>query len=173
LCIIVISPLFAQTPSIGYKIGDTGPGGGIVFSVRGNKYMEVSPILGEHGFRDAISIARNYRGGGFTDWRLPTQDELNQIYRNLRRKGIGDLGNSSHWSSRSMEPSHAWIHIFGNGVKRLNPEDRNNSVRAVRGTGLVVQQGSSSERAVVEERAVQRERINRERREAEQNRIAW
>ena len=29
---------------------------------------------------DAMSYCQNYRGGGYTDWRMPTQDELATLY---------------------------------------------------------------------------------------------
>jgi len=31
-------------------------------------------------WKDAKNYCKNYRGGGFTDWRLPTQDELAELY---------------------------------------------------------------------------------------------
>ena len=31
-------------------------------------------------WQDAKSYCENYRGGGYTDWRMPTQDELGELY---------------------------------------------------------------------------------------------
>ena len=31
-------------------------------------------------WQDAKSYCENYRGGGYTDWRMPTQDELSELY---------------------------------------------------------------------------------------------
>ena len=31
-------------------------------------------------WQDAMSYCGNYRGGGYTDWRIPTQDELAGLY---------------------------------------------------------------------------------------------
>ncbi|MBU4455864.1 DUF1566 domain-containing protein [Patescibacteria group bacterium] len=31
-------------------------------------------------WKDAKSYCENYRGGGYTDWRMPTQDELEGLY---------------------------------------------------------------------------------------------
>ena len=132
LCTLV-SPLFAQNSS--RTIGDTGPGGGIIFAVEGDKYMEVSHRLGEYNWPNAINFAGNYEGGGFTDWRLPTVEELRQIYRNLKVKRIGKLDNRTYWSSNESSNRNFAItfdlgygnteDIYKNFVKR--------SVRAVRG----------------------------------------
>jgi hypothetical protein len=101
----------------GIGIGDTGPGGGIVFFAQGGRYMEVSRILGSYNWSAALSTARNHRDGGFSDWRLPTQDELNLVYQNLRAKNIGDLGNDWHWSSSESGSDKAWIQLFSNGQR--------------------------------------------------------
>jgi hypothetical protein len=56
----------------GPDIGDTGPGGGIIFLVEGSTWMEVSPVLGEYNWRDAAQAARSYTGGGLSGWREHT-----------------------------------------------------------------------------------------------------
>ena len=83
------------------KIGDIGPGGGIVFYIEGKKAYEVSEILGEANWETAMSMAKNFRGGGYDDWYLPTRDELNLVYINLRMTGIIS-GDSYHWSSSEV-----------------------------------------------------------------------
>jgi TolB-like protein len=114
------------------KIGDYGPGGGIVFFAEGERYMEVSGILGEQTWSNALTTARNYKGGGYSDWRLPTKDELNLIYKNLRAKHIGSLGDSWHWSSSENGSSLAWEQRFSDGRQGTNSKANTDSVRAVR-----------------------------------------
>jgi hypothetical protein len=114
------------------EIGDPGPGGGIVFFAEGERYIEVSEILGAHTWSDALSVARNYRGGGYSDWRLPTKDELNLIYQNLRAKQIGSLGDIVYWSSSEYVSSDAWAQRFSDGLQDYNPKALTYSVRAVR-----------------------------------------
>lgn len=78
---------------------------------------------GEKGIAAEICIA--YRGGGKSDWFLPSKDELNLMYENLYLAGIGDfVENGSYWSStegqycigfRDGKPSwinYAWCQIF-------------------------------------------------------------
>ena len=75
-------------PKKQYQIGDRGPGGGIIFRVDGNKYSECSYKLGESNIEDAFNISRHYNGGNYNDWALPTIYDLQDIYWNLKQKGI-------------------------------------------------------------------------------------
>lgn len=46
-----------------YKIGGKGPGGGLIFHIDGNKYLESSDNLGYADWNEACTIAKYYRGG--------------------------------------------------------------------------------------------------------------
>jgi hypothetical protein len=125
-----------QQNRVTYKIGDAGPGGGIVFTVEGNTGMEVSRLLGEYNWDGAIQAARNYRGGGFNDWYLPSIGELDLIYQNLQKSGIVNLGTSSYWSSSQGNDNNAWSQRFRDGYQGgigfRNTKRETCSVRAVR-----------------------------------------
>jgi len=45
----------------------------------------------------AAGIARAYRGGGYSDWFLPSLDELNELYKNQSVVGVFDV--DAYWSS--------------------------------------------------------------------------
>jgi hypothetical protein len=113
-------------------IGDTGPGGGIIFFAEGREYMEVSRILGNHTWSTAPSAARNHRGGGYSDWRLPTKDELNLIYQNLRAKNIGNFGDGYYWSSLEYSNTAVWQQRFEDGYQGAYNKGGNHLVCAVR-----------------------------------------
>jgi hypothetical protein len=113
-------------------IGDRGPGGGIVFVDERGAFMECSEILGQYYWHGARSIAENYRGGGFTDWRLPTMQELNLMYQNLRRKKLGGMGDNVYWSSSEYGDGHAWYQRFSDGKQGSIFKSNSFSVRAVR-----------------------------------------
>ncbi|MDR1175683.1 MAG: hypothetical protein LBK83_09485 [Treponema sp.] len=81
------------------RIGDTGPGGGTVFFAEGGACMEMSGILKRASVNEAPVIARNYRGGGYSDWRLPVRSEMAFVYKILWAKNIDGLGDTWHWSS--------------------------------------------------------------------------
>ena len=113
------------------KIGDIGPGGGIVFYIEGKKAYEVSEILGEANWETAKTIAKNFRGGGYSDWYLPTKDQLNLVYQNLRKTGKIS-GNSWHWSSSEGNNLSAWSQRFSDGYQGGDGKDDTGSVRAIR-----------------------------------------
>jgi hypothetical protein len=115
-----------------YKIGDKGPGGGTVFFAEGGTYMEVSGLLGKASWNEANIIAHNYKGGGYADWHLPRQSELDLVYRNLRAKNIGNLGDDWHWSSSGGSSNGAWSQRFSDGSQNYNNLNSTDSVRAVR-----------------------------------------
>ena len=71
-------------------------------------------MLGSHGA--AASLCRNYRGGGFTDWFLPSKDELNELYKN--KAVVGGLATGFYWSSSEDVGNNyagAWLQYFGLG----------------------------------------------------------
>ena len=113
------------------KIGDKGPGGGIVFHIEGNKAWEVSENLGEFAWERASKICENYRGGGFSDWYLPSFEELNWVHESLVRSGnISD--RMWYWSSTPYDEYNAWGVIFLTGYQFHDNKHSSNNVRAVR-----------------------------------------
>lgn len=65
---------------ITYKIGDTGPGGGTVFYIQGTTVYEVIFFSKSSDWYNAMQKASSYKGGGYTDWSLPTIKELKWIF---------------------------------------------------------------------------------------------
>ena len=81
----------------------------------------------------AASVASAYSGGGFKDWFLPSKDELNLMYTNLRANGLGSFGNSIYWSGTENSESTAWLQHFNNGFQSFhNHKNGSYKVRAVR-----------------------------------------
>lgn len=123
------------------KIGDIGPGGGLVFYIEGTRAWECSEVLGSSNWEGAKSLCSKYRGGGYSDWYLPSKDELNLVYINLRRTGKIS-GNDWFWSSSEDDIGNAWNQRFSDGKQNsriydsygYNRDNKNStySVRAVR-----------------------------------------
>jgi hypothetical protein len=65
----------------------------------------------------AAGLARSHNGGGFTDWYLPSRDEMNKIY--LNRSSIsgfslyGSGAYKSYWTSseNTTGNSASWAYI--------------------------------------------------------------
>jgi hypothetical protein len=169
----------AAPPVPTYKIGDTGPAGGIIFYDKGIvtngwRYLEaapndvvsvqwgamgidisgtstaigtgkantqrIAPVLEQRGEDGAALFCAAQTINGFTDWFLPSADELNLILVNLKRKGLGEFGNGWYWSSSQSQgsnfyvvPRSAFRQNFSNGEQdaHLN-KDNICAIRAIR-----------------------------------------
>ncbi len=62
-----------------------------------------------------------YNDQTYDDWFLPSKDELNQMYLNLCKEGVGGFAGTgaSYWSSSQYDAWNAWYQHFG----FLGPED--------------------------------------------------
>ena len=63
---------------------------------------------------DALTV------GGYSDWFLPSKDELNLMYTNLKVFGVGGFAANYYWSSSEYGVAHAWYQYFYNGVQYYN-----------------------------------------------------
>ena len=77
----------------------------------------------------AARTCDNYSFGGYTDWYLPSKDELNQLY--INRTYIGGLAGN-YWSSSEVDANNAWAQNFGTGVQTSTSKNTTYHVRAVR-----------------------------------------
>jgi hypothetical protein len=75
---------------------------------------------------------RNYRGGNFSDWYLPSKNELDQLFQH--KVNIGGFSNSIYWSSTEFDLGEVWVQDFETGQQHLdNSSDAANvAVRAIR-----------------------------------------
>jgi len=156
-----------------YKIGDTGPAGGIIFYDRGFvsdgwRYLEAAPAgtdftaqwgayekdvsgtgttigsgkrntqliverLKQLGENDrAAQICVGMVINGYKDWFLPSRDELDLMYRNLKQKGLGGFSIFEYWSSSQYSNYRAWFQSFSDGSHYDATKIGTTSVRAVR-----------------------------------------
>jgi hypothetical protein len=81
----------------------------------------------------AAKSCRDYRGGNYSDWYLPTWNELYQLYVN--RGAIGGFSTGDYWSSsQNGSPSYdgAFTLMFSNGNLDNDYRSHGINVRAVR-----------------------------------------
>ena len=80
----------------------------------------------------AAGLARAYNGGGFTDWYLPSKDELSKLYE-MKVLGYGNFADNAYWSSTETNNNDAWRQNFMVGYyPEPDWKDRGLHVRAIR-----------------------------------------
>jgi hypothetical protein len=85
----------------------------------------------------AADICANLTLGGYSDWFLPSKDELNEMYLNIGQGNVLGLGNvggfapNYYWSSTEVEGTNPWGQDFGVGGQNYYDEF-SFGVRAVR-----------------------------------------
>jgi len=160
----------------GYRVGDTGPGGGKVyyrdnvgFTMTGYvtplaHYLEVAPadrpgtymwmattayifpvysrgsgwdntniILTAEPAAPAAAAARAENSGGLSDWFLPSQDELIDLY--LVYDSIAGIGLDPvlfYWTSSAADSTNTWAQPFKPGGNDHFPRGNSLLVRAIR-----------------------------------------
>ena len=84
----------------------------------------------------AAGLARAYTGGEYTDWFLPSKDELNQIYINKSTleavSGFNAFTNTYYWSSTEHDSDDALMQLFYFGHQLNYSKGFTSTVRAVR-----------------------------------------
>jgi hypothetical protein len=117
-------------------------------SVTGSGYDNTEIFAAHSSLRDARTgrsrFARTARSlaamrcrvldtGGYTDWYLPSKDELMYMYRNLARRGLGGFSGDAYWSSTESAYEYAYAQSFREGRQFFNGyKPMLLSVRAVR-----------------------------------------
>ena len=78
----------------------------------------------------AATLCTSYRGGGYTDWFLPSKDELAKLYRN--KSVFTGFTQFYYWSSTEADSSKAWAQSFFNGSQTQKSKGGRFYVRAIR-----------------------------------------
>lgn len=79
----------------------------------------------------AAALCNNLTSGGYTDWYLPSREELNKLY--INKTSIGAFSNASYWSSSQAGSTTAYSINFSTGAG-ISTSTKTNSmyVRAIR-----------------------------------------
>jgi hypothetical protein len=78
----------------------------------------------------AATIADAYALNGYTDWYLPSKDELNLLYQ--QKNIVGGFADTSYSSSSEYHSNLAWLQGFSNGFQYSLSKNYPLPVRAVR-----------------------------------------
>lgn len=163
-----------------YKLGDTGPAGGLICYINpdwekdGWRYLEAAPQSTEFSVtewgknNDSVTGTQKTIGSGYLntdkiivllntppavtgmaaqvcdnlsitvkgviydDWFLPSLDELNLMYENLSKKGVGSFNSGNYWCSSEENAGFAWNQRFSDGEQGYNGKTNYLRVRAIR-----------------------------------------
>jgi hypothetical protein len=83
----------------------------------------------------AARLCGDLNQGGYSDWYLPSQDELDKLY--INRVAIGGFTSNVYWSSTesltgALARFYAWYHDFGQNIKTTSFKSNAFYVRAIR-----------------------------------------
>lgn len=79
----------------------------------------------------AVKLCYDLVLGGYSDWYLPSKNELNKLF--LNRVAIGGfVTNNCYWSSTEDDSNIAWTQGFVSGNQHLENKNDADVVRAVR-----------------------------------------
>lgn len=100
----------------------------------GKGLSNTSAIVSACGEQDrAAYICSNLDQGGYSDWFLPSVDELTMIYNNLAKDGKGGFTQGQYWSStQSPTDNMAQVVAFNDGHSQHNGKNSMLYVRAMR-----------------------------------------
>ena len=108
------------------------PSNGAIATALGTGLANTNAIISQNGAGTtyAAGLARAYNGGGYSDWYLPSKDELNKLY--LNKVAIGGFTTGLYWSSSEYSDAGAWFQFFSNGGQYGYGKENALYVRAVR-----------------------------------------
>jgi hypothetical protein len=86
----------------------------------------------------AADLARAHDGGAYTDWFLPSKDELNLMRQNIGQGStsasgnVGEFLDGFYWSSTEYSNHAAWLQNFFDDTRGTSSKASTVNVRAVR-----------------------------------------
>ena len=78
----------------------------------------------------AARLCGDLSEGGYSDWYLPSKNELNKLY--LNKTAIGGFADYVYWSSTESDTFGAWGQDFTDGTSNFYSKSSNPRVRAIR-----------------------------------------
>ncbi len=130
--LLLLTLAIATLTSEGYS--QTTPqiekGGIVVYEKDGHGLVAAPKDLGIMQWNSAKKACANLVLNGYSDWRLPSKEELNSLY--VYKDTIGGFVNSFYWSSTENNNNNAWKQHFNNGARGSMRKSYKHRVRAVR-----------------------------------------
>ncbi len=80
----------------------------------------------------AAQMCNDLSHNGYTDWYLPSKDELHLMYTVLAANGLGNFTSDRYWSSSEISATSAWREDMILGIQAGNSKFNPYRVRAIR-----------------------------------------
>ncbi len=117
----------------GTSVGGTGTG-------IGTGEANTERVVGTYGNAEPFASRTDYAAQFcssfvhrvYTDWFLPSKEELAQIYSNLYQENLGGFADAWYWSSSEHDDKFSYFHSFSNGFQGNIGKSAEGKVRAVR-----------------------------------------
>ena len=87
--------------------------------------------LGKTNWDDGKNLCESYKGGGYSDWRLPNKDEL-QLFYNWKLDNHSSVIINNFWSSEENDESSSYYQDINTGYFNISNKINDRYVRAVR-----------------------------------------
>ncbi|MCX5816527.1 MAG: DUF1566 domain-containing protein [Proteobacteria bacterium] len=132
--------------------GETGKGGGRFIAYDNGTVLDTGSGLmwaakdngSDINWQDAMSYCQNYQGGGYTDWRMPTLDELAGLYDADKSRPSAynrdynihvateliDITHFAPWASETSGSTAANFNFY-NGKRNWSQKSNDNITRAL------------------------------------------
>ena len=98
------APMNGEETEVGARIGDGLTNSEIIIETENTMALGSVP---------ACELCMNYSVDGFDDWYLPSRGELNLIYENLDKPGLGGFEPGMYWTSTEMDEFLVWAQDLG------------------------------------------------------------
>ena len=112
----------------GYKVKPRGVysqfkhGGFVVYEKNGHGLVAAITDLTKMDWNSAKTACDELILNGYSDWYLPSKEELNALYVNLNKLGVGGFVGYYYWSSAEFDEQEAWIQRMKNPEEKLNTQ---------------------------------------------------
>ena len=107
-------------------------GGYVVWEKDGHGLVAAVCDLEKRNWTNAKIACEALDINGYSDWHLPTKEELQYLYKNLHQVGIADFERRQYWSSTEYNSSIALLQNFSVGNQDNYFKSSAYNVRAVR-----------------------------------------
>jgi hypothetical protein len=85
----------------------------------GTGLTNTNAIVAQSGHTSSAAQVRlDYSDGTYSDWFLPSKDEINLMVRKLKVIGVGGFADNGYWSSSEKYDNRPWLQHFHYSYQR-------------------------------------------------------